>query len=169
MGASRTKIGNRPRELRRRVVLPARLRAGAQWSDTCILNISSRGLLIHSGSPAPKGSKVELRRGDHVIIARVMWRDGARVGLQAEEQLPIAEIMSLGHSGTLWLTAAETPPAERRRRPRSSATDARLRGRAMEFVAVGTITVSLALSAWVMAEQALVRPMALVANALAKG
>src|SRR5215218_5584495 len=88
----------RPRELRRRVVLPARLRTGAQWSDTCILNISSRGLMIHSGREAPRGSLVELRRGEHVIIARVAWRDGARVGLCSEDRVPIEEIMSVGYS-----------------------------------------------------------------------
>ena len=84
----------RPREVRRRVVLPARLLTGVQWSDTCILNISSRGLMIHSGRVAPKGSVVELHRGDHVIVARVVWRDGARVGLQSTDRVPVEEIMS---------------------------------------------------------------------------
>jgi len=96
-----------PREVRRRVVLPARLRTGVQWSDTCILNISSRGLMIHSGKPAPKGSLVELRRGEHVIIARIAWRDGARVGLCAEDRVPIEEIMSVGQSQAFRLTASD--------------------------------------------------------------
>ena len=46
MGLAKRKLRERPRELRRRVILPARLRTGADWSDTCMLNISSRGLLI---------------------------------------------------------------------------------------------------------------------------
>ncbi len=60
---------HRPRELRRRVVLPARLRIGSRWNDTCILNISSRGLLIHSPRLGNEGSGVELRRGGEVIEA----------------------------------------------------------------------------------------------------
>jgi hypothetical protein len=38
----------------------------------------------------------------------------------------------------------------------------------MEFVAVGLIGASLASAAWLMAEQALARPMALVASALGR-
>jgi hypothetical protein len=166
MGASKTRLSQRPRELRRRVVLPARLRAGAQWSDTCILNISSRGLMIHSGRPAPKGTQVELHRSDHVIIARVMWRDGAKVGLQAEERLPVQEIVSAGQSRTLRVTAFDGARVERRQPPRSPAGDARLRGRVMEFIAVSAIAATLAISVWAMAQQALARPMAQVANAL---
>lgn len=154
----------RPRELRRRVVLPARLLTGVQWSDTCILNISSRGLMIHSGRVAPKGSVVELHRGDHVIVARVVWRDGARVGLQSTDRVPVEEIMSGEGAQALRLTA-DGQAIERRRRPRE-ASDARIRARVMEFMAVGAIAASLATGAWLMTEQALERPMALIASAL---
>jgi hypothetical protein len=156
----------RPRELRRRVALPARLRSGIQWSDTCILNISSRGLMIHSGRAAPKGSLVELRRGQLVIVARVVWRDGARVGLQSDERLPIAEIMSVGHCGALHLVACSDARIERRNQPRQSATDARLRARALEFVGVGAIAFSIVLSVWAMAQQAFALPLAQVEAAL---
>lgn len=166
MRASKLKFSHRPRELRRRVILPARLRTGAQWTDTCILNISSRGLLIHSGRFVPEGSTIELRRGDHVIVARVMWRDGARVGLQCDDRVPVEQIMSLGQSQALQLTASTNNIVERRQQPRPKVIDARLRGRAMEFVSVGVIAASLALTIWSMAEEALARPMAAVSAAL---
>ena len=146
-------------------MLPARLRAGAQWSDTCILNISSRGLLIHSARAAPEGSIIELRRGDHVIVARVMWREGARVGLQADERLPVEQIMSLGQSKALQLTASSGAAVERRKQPRTE-VDARLRGRAIEFASVAVIAASMALTIWSMASEALARPMAAVSAAL---
>jgi len=146
-------------------MLPARLRAGAQWSDTCILNISSRGLLIHSARAAPEGSIIELRRGDQVIVARVMWREGARVGLQADERLPVEQIMSLGQSKALQLTASSGAAVERRKQPRTE-VDARLRGRAIEFASVAVIAASLALTIWSMASEALARPMAAVSAAL---
>ena len=156
----------RPRELRRRVVIPARLRNGAQWSDTCILNISSRGLMIHSGRSAPEGSVVELRRGKFVIVARVMWRDGGRVGLKSDDRLPIEDILSVGQSKALQLVAADGERVDRRRKPRGSLADARLRGRAFEFIGVGVIVLVLAMSVWAMAEQAFARPLAQIGAAL---
>jgi hypothetical protein len=165
MGSAKSEKGHRPRELRRRVVLPARLRTGARWSDSCILNISSRGLMIQSAHATAKGSVVELHRGDHVIVARVVWRDGARAGLRSEERLPVEEILSLGQSHALRLTAGDRAFVERRKRPRP-ASDARDRGRLVEFAGVIAITASLATGAWAMAEQALASPMAQVAAAL---
>lgn len=156
----------RPRELRRRVVLPARLRNGAQWSDACILNISSRGLMIRSGRAAPEGTRVELRRGDHVIIARVVWRDGARSGLAVDERLPVEDIMSVGQSNALQLVASDGALVERRGRPRQKHNDARLRGRAVEFFGVGAIGLTLAFGVWGMAQQAFAIPLARVEAAL---
>ncbi len=166
MYALKCNNSHRPRELRRRVMLPARLRTGAQWSDTCILNISSRGLLIHSARAGPQGSMVELRQGEHVIVARVMWREGSRAGLQSYERLPVERIMSQSQSRALQLTAAEAPFVERRKQPRRSADDARLRGRTMEFVTVAIIAVFLAVTVWSVASQALAKPMAAVSAAL---
>ena len=137
-----------------------------QWSDTCILNISSRGLLIHSARAAPEGSTIEIRRGDHVIVARVMWRDGARVGLQSDECLPVEQIMSLGQSQALQLTASPGLAVERRKQPRAIEEDSRHRARALEFVSIGVIATSLAVTVWSMADQALAKPMAVVTAAL---
>ena len=166
MNVPRKKYSQRPRELRRRVVLPARLRTGTQWSDTCILNISSRGLMIHSGRPLSQGNFVELRRGDHVIVARVVWRDGARVGLHSDERLPVGEIISFSATQTLRLIAADGAVIERRKRPRPASDDARLRGRTLQFAATAAIAASLAISVWIMAERAFARPFGLVVNAL---
>ena len=166
MLASRNNHSQCPRELRRRVVLPARLRTGAQWSDACILNISSRGMMIHSGRAGPEGTRVELRRGEHVIIARVMWCDGGRAGLRSDERLPVEEIMSLSQSSALQLVASGGDLVDRRKSPRPRADDARLRGRAFEFVGVGAVAVTLALGIWGMAQQALARPLAAVEAAL---
>ena len=156
----------RPRELRRRVVLPARLRTGAQWSDACILNISSRGLMIQSGRAGPEGSVVEVRRGDHVIVARVVWREGARAGLATDERLPVEEIMSLGQSSALQLVASNGNFIDRRKTPRLGHGDSRIRGRALEFAGAGAIALVLALGVWDMAEQALAVPLAKVEAAL---
>ena len=156
------KSSEKPRELRRRVVVPARLRHGAAWTDACILNISSRGMMIHTGRQIAKGTQVEVRRGDHVIIARVVWRDSGRAGLQAEERVPVEEIMTLGKSPALRLTA---PPAERRKQPRPGESS-RLRGRAMEFAAFATISACLAAAGLSMVQAAFARPIEMISEVL---
>ncbi|HEY6049185.1 MAG TPA: PilZ domain-containing protein [Sphingomicrobium sp.] len=152
---------HKPRELRRRIVLTARLRSGNAWSDACILNISSGGLLIHAGRPVAPGSRVELWRGDQVIHARVVWRDGARAGLQAQDRVPIDEIVSLAQAPAFQLTAGE------RRRTRTT-THARSRERARAYQFGGTVVIALicAGAAFGMVEQALARPLAMVTAAL---
>lgn len=165
MLASRNR-NDRPRELRRRVVLPARLRSGAQWSDACILNISSRGLMIQAGRAGPEGTLVELRRGNLVIIAHVVWRDGARAGLATDDRLPVDEILSIGQSSALQLVASNGALIDRRKRPRQEAGDARLRGRALEFLGVGAIAILLSLGVWLLAKQAFAEPLARIEAAL---
>jgi len=159
---NRKSRGHRSRELRRRVVVPARLRHGTSWTDACILNISSRGLMIHTARPIVLGTEVELRRGDHLISARVMWRDGARAGLRAEERIPIEEIVTAATSPALQLT---TDSEDRRELPRDGAAS-RIRARWMEFAGVAAIAASLACAGFVMVESALARPLAAVAAVL---
>lgn len=166
MAASRFRLSERPRELRRRVVLPARMRAGAQWSDVCILNISSRGLLIQSGLAGSQGSLVEVRRGDHVMVARIVWRDGSRAGLQCEDRVPVEEIMSLGAAQALRLVASEGALVERRKYRRANHGESRLQGRAMEFVAVLAIGIALAIGTWSAVEEALAKPFAQISTVL---
>ena len=152
----------KPRELRRNVVVPARLRHGAAWSDACILNISSRGLMIHTGRQIARGTKVEVRRGDHVIVARVVWRDGGRAGLRADHRVPVEEIMTLGLSPALQLTAGPVERRKHRRLPERR----RWKGRAMEFAAVIAISSCLAVAGLSMVEAMFARPVQMVATAL---
>lgn len=53
----------KPRELRRKVLISARMRTGASWGDVCLLNLSSRGVLAQAAVPPPKGAYIEVRRG----------------------------------------------------------------------------------------------------------
>jgi hypothetical protein len=128
------------RELRRRVMLPARVLDGAGWSNACILNISSRGMLLHAKSAAPKGSCIELTHGHYVITARVVWRSGAKLGLAAEARLPIEDLAAY---------AAVPPPAV-----------------AVEFACVAMFGASLAIAAFGMVQRALAEPLKLVQAAL---
>ena len=141
--------------------MPARLRHGSSWSDACILNISSRGLMIHTGRPIAQGTEVEICRGDHVIIARVVWREGGRAGLRSDERVRVEEIVTIAKA-PLRLTA-EAGARGTLLRPRERS---RSRGRAMEFAGVLVIAVSLAGAGFTMVEAAFERPLALVTAAL---
>ena len=160
-----SRIPQRPRELRRRVLLPARMWADSRWCDTCILNISSHGLMIHMGSGAPCAEAVEVRRGEHVIRARVVWRDGSRAGLQADDRLPVEEIMLLSQAPALQLTAG-SGPLERPRQPRCDQERSRLQGGLIEFGGIAIIAGTFAVAIFSIVQQALARPMALVEAAL---
>jgi hypothetical protein len=146
-------------------LLPARVRTAAGWGDACILNVSSRGLLIHSARLAPEDNVIELRHGDHAIVARVMWRCGARVGLRSDHRVPIEEIAILGENGSLQLTAARTGNAERRKRPRTD-DHSRLRARAFQFASIVVVGASLSGAAFVLVSEALARPLSAISAAL---
>jgi hypothetical protein len=163
---SRRSTSHKSRELRRRVLLPARMRTSAGWSDACILNVSSRGALIHAKRPITQGSVVELRHGDHVIVGRVVWREGAKAGLQSEDRLPIEQILSLSSSAELRISGAPVRHGERRRRPRSH-EQSRMRSRSVEFASVVIIAVALSSAAFALMDEAFAAPLARVSAALA--
>ena len=74
--------------------------------------------------------------------------------------------MSVGQANALQLVASNGSIVERRKLPRKKTDDARLRGRAFEFLGVGAIAVVLSLGIWGMAEQAFAAPLARIEAAL---
>ena len=138
------------------------------WTDACILNVSSRGLMINAPAAlAVQGSTIELWHGDHLIVATVVWRKGSRAGLHAEERVPVDEILAISQSGSLKLTAASWPEFERRRVVRTS-DDSRVRGRAMEFVGAAMVACVLAAAAFSLVDRAFERPLRHVEAALGR-
>lgn len=140
------------REQRTPVRIPARLKSDAGWGDAQICNVSSRGLMAEHTPPPPLGSYVEICRGSFSVVGRVRWIATDRFGVQAVEDIDLAE-----------LTDARGRPAstlkERRRRPRTvelarapsiaeQAATARRIGKAFEFVilvaaiALGSVTLA---------------------------
>jgi len=84
----------KPREPRHKVLVRARMKAGAGWHETCILNISSRGMLLQAADPPVRGSYLEIRRGPQVIVARVMWAKTHRFGVKTQDVLSIDAIVA---------------------------------------------------------------------------
>jgi hypothetical protein len=159
----KARSGLKPREERRRVVLPAQLRNGASWTDACILNRSSRGLMVHMTEPPQQGSYVELRKGAHVIVARVIWSDSQKAGLCAQDRLDVEHIVTSAEAPQLQLTAEpcrRTDPLPR------GYGDSRLQGRAMEFASVVAVGIFFAATVCALVSDALALPLADIQRAL---
>ena len=120
--------GFKAREERRNVVLQAQLLGGRGRRDACILNVSTRGLLVYSDAAASPGSYVEVRRGEQVIVARVVWRRSNRIGPSSQQKLQVGDIVSGAGASALQLTAS-SPAIERRKLPREDQKPASGEGR----------------------------------------
>ena len=153
------------REERVRTALAARLRDGAGWSDACILNVSSRGLLVYARSSVEPGTIVELRRGDRLVIAKVVWRENQRIGLCSQDNLSLASLAS-GELAAAAAPAIAAAGAERRKQPRDPERS-RHRSRALGFVSLVLIGMILALGLGAYVLDTLAKPAAAVTRALA--
>ena len=155
------------RETRRSVVLPARLRADRGWGDACILNLSSKGMLVYSAAEASPGAYIELRRGTHAIVARVVWRSNNRMGLCSQDLLPVDEVIRGSP-----LQQARTPElgiqvAVRRTERRYESS--RARARTVQFLSITLVAAALASVAYATVAETLSRPLAQVASILRDG
>lgn len=154
------------REQRQNVVLQARIRGDRGWGDACILNVSSRGLLAYSHSPAEPGTIVELRRGEQVIVAQVMWRQDRRMGLRSQDQLKIEQIVSGSKSANLEISAPRIELARYRTARREE--ESRARGKLGEFASLVLVGAALAGLGYVTVVDALSRPLERISAALGR-
>jgi len=161
------------REPRIKVLIGARMRAGAGWDDVCLLNLSSRGVLAQAAVSPLKGSYIEVRRGSHVIVARVVWAEKHRFGALAQDPIDIHAIIADASSPEGNAACAGMGPlldsraAGPMRAHAVKHDNSRLAGRAMEFcflVGSGAMLAGLAFS---LVQQSVVAPMSRVSAALA--
>jgi len=117
------------------------MRDGARWADALILNMSSKGLLVRSDQSPSKGAYLEIRRGPYVIVARVVWSNAGRFGVQTQDLVPPERLMADPNAA-----AAPSPPApggrERRAAPRpveNRHEASRQRARAVEFATISLV------------------------------
>lgn len=164
--------GLRAREPRRKVLIKARMQAGSKWADVCLLNMSSRGLLMHSFAAPPENTYIEVRRGPYVIVARVVWSKDHRFGVRTQDPLPV-EALITEHDGSEGTDAAPGSVLSRERRTVSrehSLTNkhqrSRLLGRSLEFCSVTAAGISFALIGASMVQAAISDPLSVVTTAL---
>jgi hypothetical protein len=95
------------------------MKAGSNWHDIVILNVSSRGLMARSKCiPAPR-SYVEIRRGTNVtIVGKVIWHDDQHFGIRTQDRISVS-MMGGNGGGDAATTPSSSIPVERRTRSRS--------------------------------------------------
>ncbi len=152
-------------------MLTARMRHGDQWSDANILNLSLSGLQLHTSSPPSRGTYVEIRRGEHVIVGRVMWSEATRFGVLAQDRLAIDALIVNAPRRRPAANDATGAIGERRAQPRSEGLEwrqvqHRSKGRSREFLAVAAFGIVLASVTFDVVAQALSKPLSMVSATL---
>lgn len=76
----------------------ALIRAGLRWDDeireACILDASTRGLLMTAAMPPPRGAFVEVLVGHHVAIGHVKWSSTRRFGIALRDRISVVALLS---------------------------------------------------------------------------
>ena len=145
------------------------MKAGATWHDACILNISSRGMLMQAGVPPVRGSYLEIRRGPVVVVARAMWTKQHRFGIKSQDVLSIDSIVCQTPSAA---QREDCPTPERRTvgRPSPPTNErSRIQGRTMEYGFAAALAVAAAVFAAGQVYSILARPADAVGTPLAGG
>lgn len=133
----------KPREPRRKVFVPARLRLDGRNIEVRVLDVSSRGFRLQADAAPARGSYVELTRGRYQVVARVVWSNGSHFGALAQDRVCADRL--LGATGPSPATPDAEEEAAALRRATRWADDRRwqqetsvLRARALEFGWIAT-------------------------------
>jgi len=145
------------------------MRLTAGWHDACILNLSSRGMMVQSEMPPQPGSYLEIRRGSQVIVARVVWMQARRFGVRTQDPLNCAALLREPTDSSTPERVLRTDAGDRRSESRSRASpheQSRWRGRAIEFASVAVLGALAAMLGLGAVSEALARPLSQVLTAL---
>jgi hypothetical protein len=148
------------------MLVRARVRSGAAWHDACILNISSRGMLLQAAQPPARGSYLELRRGALVIVAKVIWTKSHRFGVKTQDALPVQALVD---NGAVQDVGEGVRLGERRRQERSrlpADQSSRQQGRVIEYGFAAALAAALSVFAAAQVHDMLARPFGAASAAL---
>lgn len=145
-------------------MIAARLHDGRGWYDANVLNISARGLMLQVAEPPPRGAYIEIRRGAHVIVGRVIWTTADRFGARAQDRLEIDSLIANSSTARQVTQAAPDVPFERRTQPRPDHLQWRharnqQKGRALQFAVIVGFSFALAACAYTAVADTLSRPL----------
>jgi hypothetical protein len=158
------------RDQRRKVLIRARLKSAAGWHDACIVDLSRRGAGLQAASPPPRGSYVEIRRGDHLLVARVVWSRKHRFGVATQDEIALDSVVA-NRAAPSTRPPAPAPANDRRRQPRSpgqQAEHSRMRARRAQYVAAAGLGVLAALAIGDGVRQVLAAPLGEIAAVIGR-
>ena len=98
-------------EARTSVRLPAILFVDRTSADACILDISSRGLMLQTDHPLRVGHIIELRHGAQSLVGSVKWTRGRRAGIRLGGRIAV-QVFLRGEADFALVPLA--PPHQRR-------------------------------------------------------
>lgn len=144
------------------------MKSAEGWHDACIVDLSRRGAGLQAASPPARGSYVEIRRGDHVLVARVVWSRRHRFGVVTQDELPVESIVA-DRAAPRAPPAGPAPANDRRRSARSLEEQAELSrtwARRAQFIAAAGAGILAALAVGNGVREALAAPLGEIAKQL---
>jgi hypothetical protein len=84
---------------RTRVAVMVSMCAASGSASVMIRNLSARGAMIESMFLPDVDERVELRRGEVSVPARVVWKGPERAGLQFDEPIAVSDWLQSSHAG----------------------------------------------------------------------
>ncbi|WP_162140542.1 PilZ domain-containing protein [Sphingomonas sp. PR090111-T3T-6A] len=149
------------------MLIQARMRMGASWSDIVIHNISSRGMMVRTEQPPEPGTYVEIRHGMQTIVGRAVWRTVRNFGIRTQDRIDM-EALASGQDSP----AAQRPaPSDQRAAPDVAfrATRSRQTSALLQYILIGVVGLTAAGFAAREVYVLLTRPLATVTSHLSNG
>lgn len=145
----------RKRDERQKVMLSARMLSDKGWSDVAVRDLSPGGMMIVADTRLKPGKCIEIRRAPYTIVARIVWTNGKRIGLRAQDPIDVRGLIAVATGGSpdgLGKIAERRDPGTGRlneRRAPDRPIDARVISSRFQFV---LLIASMAISAWLIAD-----------------
>lgn len=102
-------------EPRHKVLMRGKLHGSGFARDVCVLDASSRGLLLTLATPPARGEMIDIMVNGHTLFGQVEWTSGRRMGLRFQERIDVLAFIA-GETGPLALKRGKA-----RKGPRSVA------------------------------------------------
>jgi hypothetical protein len=93
-------------EERTGVMVRATLRDGGGAREACVLDVSTRGLLLTTARPPARGEFVEIAIGDSRLAGQVKWSAKRRFGIALRDRVSVIAFLE-GGQGPLGLTSGQ--------------------------------------------------------------
>ena len=102
---------SKSRAVRKVALIKARMRAGEDWVEIAVANISATGLMAKCPVPPVRGAEVEIRHRGAVITGQVVWSTATRFGMESAAPIDVDEFTA--GSGLETRQAGDVPARRR--------------------------------------------------------